>query len=128
MKIFNHLFLIVFLINTVFSGAAIARPQNDDRIKKIKAKVSEINNKTNKQIVVKLKDGSKLKGVLTVVGDQSFNISVAKSGQATEIYFADVKDVSKGGGLSTTSKIFIGFGIGAAALVALVIAGLSRLD
>ena len=91
----------------------------DDLAVKVKADVAKRAEKKG-PVAVRLRDGSKLKGKLSQVGEDGFTVTDSKSGQARTLTYAEVASVKGAGGLSRLAKIGIGLGIaGAVAVVVL---------
>jgi len=71
------------------------------------------------KVVVKIKDGRKLRGYISQTGEESFTVANSKTRQTTTVAYADVKQVKKRG-WSSVAKIAIGVGIGAGVAIAVV--------
>jgi hypothetical protein len=102
----------------------IVRAQSDaeterNRVERIKTSVYRLENTGKTKIVVRLKSGAKLKGYLTKIADDSFDVSNYKTGQNVSVAYRDVARVEKQG-LSKAAKYAIGIGV-VAAIVVLVI-------
>jgi small nuclear ribonucleoprotein (snRNP)-like protein len=93
-----------------------AQSSTDKTVEKIKADVSKRVARGKTKVVVKLKDGRKLKGYISRTSEDSFNLTDSKTKQTTAIAYDSVAKI-KGQGLSAGAKIAIGVGIAAAAVV-----------
>jgi 6-phosphogluconate dehydrogenase len=80
---------------------------------KIKANVTKRGIGEKSRVNVKMRNGTKMKGFISQAGEDSFTLTDSKTKQASTLSYSDVAQV-KGTGLSTTSKILIGVGIGVA--------------
>lgn len=119
-KKYAIILLVVLTVNAGFGTAVFGQsPAADKTLTKAKAKVVQISGKSKKNIAVKLKDGSKVKGLLTTVGDDAFDVVDAKTGKSVNLPFAQVERVNNGDGLSLGSKIVIGAVVGTAAALGL---------
>ncbi len=86
---------------------------------KAKTEVVERLNKKETRVKVKLRNGSEVKGRLTQSGDNSFTLTDEKTGNRSDIAYADVVNV-EGRGMSKKKKTFIAIGVGAAVFAAMV--------
>lgn len=93
-----------------------AQSNADKTGEKIKADVSKRVSRGKSKVVVKLKDGTKLKGYISRVGEDSFEVTNSKTVRTTNVAYSNVAKI-KGQGLSTGAKIAAGIGIGAAIVV-----------
>jgi len=86
-----------------------------------KAKTEVVNrfNKKDTRVKVKLRSGSEMKGRITQSGENSFTLTDEKTGNRSDIAYADVVNV-EGRGMSKKKKTFIAIGAGAAVFAALV--------
>ncbi len=113
--------LMVFAVNL-----RIIRAQADteaalerNRVERIKTNVYRLESSRNAKIVVKMKSGAKLKGYITKIGDDSFDLTNYKTKQTTVIIYRDVARVEKQG-LSKAGKFAMRI-IVLAAIVMLVV-------
>lgn len=91
-------FLLFALVVNVISGYSVsAQTQNSDAesLRKLKIKVAKIYSQPRGRIIVKYNDGTKLKGYLTEVKDDTFGVTETKTGNVTNIQYAQVKSVNK---------------------------------
>ena len=103
----------------------IVRAQSDaelerNRVERIKTNVYRLENSGQTKIVVRLKSGAKLKGYLTKITDDTFDVTNYKSGQTTAVAYRDVAQVKPQGGSSKAAKYALGVA-GVAAVVVLVL-------
>jgi small nuclear ribonucleoprotein (snRNP)-like protein len=85
-----------------------------------KAKTEVVNrlNKHETRVKVKLRNGSEVKGRLTQSSENSFTLTDEKTGNRSDIAYADVVNV-EGRGMSKKKKTFIAIGAGAAVFAAM---------
>jgi len=85
---------------------------------KVKAEVVKRGVNEKKRVRVKMSDGTKLKGYISQIGDDSFTLTISKPNQTTVIAYKDVTKVESGG-LSGGSRIgiIVGAAAGGTALV-----------
>lgn len=117
-KLFSAALVYLMLLTVVVPFAAA---QSDKNTEKVKAQVMKRNTGEKKSVKVKKLDGSTVKGYISRADADSFDVTNKKSGQVTTLNYADVSSVKRGG-LSTTTIVTLA-GIGAAAVVVLVIVG-----
>ncbi|HEX6625041.1 MAG TPA: hypothetical protein VF064_15125 [Pyrinomonadaceae bacterium] len=104
----------------VFPLPALARTaQSEQQAAKVKADVTRRGTGKKARVVVRLQDGSKLKGYVSQAGNDSFTLTDSRSGQTRTLSYGDVARVNKPGGLPLGAKIGIGMGalMGVLALV-----------
>jgi hypothetical protein len=83
-----------------------------------RASVAKLGTGKDARVEVKLRDNTKLKGYISDVKEDSFTVVDSKTGLARSLSYADVMQVSKrGNGLSTFTKVAIGAGVAAGAIV-----------
>src|SRR5215208_5410609 len=78
--------------------------------RKVKAKVNDLG--PGAKVTVFLKDGSKVRGSISQILDDSFDVTVKKETQSSIISYRDVEKVKRRG-WSTSAKIGLGVAIGA---------------
>ena len=82
--------LVVALIHLTFVTSAPAQVNRDaERIAKVKRNVNKVG--FDEKIQVKLLNGTKLKGRITVIGDEFFVLTENKTGDTRKVTFAEVK-------------------------------------
>lgn len=104
----------------VMTPPTLARTtQGERKAAKVKADVAKRGTGEKARVVVKLRDGSKLKGHVSRAGDDSFTLTDSGSGQTRTLSYSDVAQVRKPGGLPPGAKLGIGVGalVGVLALV-----------
>ncbi len=84
-----------------------------------KAKTEVVNrlNKKETRVKVKLRNGSEMKGRITQSSENSFTLTDEKTGNPSDIAYADVVNV-EGRGMSKKKKTFIAIGAGVAIFAA----------
>jgi hypothetical protein len=113
---------IVFIGLLVFSAnlqIVFAQTVADKTVEKIKADVTRRGTGEKSKVVVRLKDGTKLKGYISRTGEDSFDLIDSKTRQSTTVSYDKVTKIKRQG-LSTGAKIAIGIGVGAAATIAVL--------
>ena len=93
--------LLVFGANTSYIFA-----QTNNNVEKIKAAVLKRGTSEKKTVRVKMLNGSKLKGYISQIGDDSFTLTYSKTRQQTVIPYRDVERV-EGRGLSGGARVGI---------------------
>ncbi|NOT62782.1 MAG: hypothetical protein HOP19_21445 [Acidobacteria bacterium] len=111
--------LIGALLYALLAAPAFAAPLTPEakeaaRVAKIKSSITELGTGTDATIKIKLRDKTKLAGYVSEAGVDSFTITDAKTGAATEVPYPNVVQ-AKGKNLSTGAAIAIGIGIGVGA-------------
>jgi hypothetical protein len=118
--------LLVFLAS---GGQTMAQSSGRDEAKaldKIKAKIARLGVGEKARAQIKLRNGQKMKGYVSSVGQEDFAFTERKSGKTATVAYADVVEVKKPG-LSTGAKIAIGVGIGVGVLAVVVVYALNHL-
>jgi len=105
--------LLVFGANTSYIFA-----QTNNNAEKIKAAVLKRGTSEKKTVRVKMLNGSKLKGYISQIGEDSFTLTFSKTKQQTVIAYSDVERV-EGRGLAGGARvgIIVAAAIGAGLLV-----------
>lgn len=128
-KKYLTLILTFLILNLSLSAVAFAETKAEKEAKfadKVKVNVTKLGTGTEAKIQVKLKDGTKLKGYVSQINENSFVVTDEKTGVATEIPYPNAKQV-KGNNLSTGAKIAIGIAIGFGLAILLAYIG-NRVD
>jgi small nuclear ribonucleoprotein (snRNP)-like protein len=112
------LFLAYALVLSSIGPAARAQSTLNAETK-AKTEVVDRLNKKETRVKVKLRNGSEVKGRITQTGENSFTLTDEKTGNRSDIVYADVLNV-EGRGMSKKKKAFIAVGIAAATFAALV--------
>ena len=105
MKGYLSLLLLFSLLCAANPQSLLAQTNTDNAVEKVKTDVSR-----RGAVVVKMKDGRKLKGFISQSGEESFDLTDSKTKQTTSLAYRDVTQVKKQG-LSTAAKIAIGAGV-----------------
>ena len=111
-------FLALAIVLSTFGPAARAQSTLNSETK-AKTEVVDRLNKKETRVKVKLRNGSEMKGRITQSSDNSFTLTDEKTGNKSDIAYADVVNV-EGRGMSKKKKTFIAIGAGAAVFAALV--------
>jgi hypothetical protein len=101
------------LLNLSFNSVALAETKEEKDAKlaeKVKINVLRLGTGNDARVQVKLKDGSKLKGYISQINENSFVVVDEKTAAPTEIPFPQTRQV-KGNNLHTGVKIAIGIGL-----------------
>ena len=129
-KYISAILVAVILIHTG-GFMTFAQSQKVDKsakkIEKLKMEIAKLGTGKEAKVVISLANGSKVKGYVSQVNENSFVVTNESSGATTEIQFSDVNKLA-GRNMSTGTKIAIGFGIAAVALLLLVFIGLHYAD
>ena len=114
--------LSLALVGAIFNLSVFALAPTDSKAEKeakfaakVKAGIVKLGTGKDAKVQVKLKDGTKLKGYVSQINENSFVVVDEKTSAATEIPYPNARQV-KGNNLSTGAKIAIGLGILAAVL------------
>ncbi len=105
--------LTFLILNLSLSSVAFAETKAEKEAKfaqKVKTQITKLGFGTDAKVEVKLKDGKKLKGYVSNIGEESFSVTNEKTGVISEIPYPNAKQI-KGNNLSTGVKIAIGVGI-----------------
>lgn len=119
--------LMLLFTNLQLVNAQMSASNNAAAIEKIKANVTRRGTGEKARVNVKLLNGTKMKGFISQAGDESFTLTDSKTKQTTTLAYSDVAQVKKQG-LSTTSKILIGVGIGVAATAVVLAVAFRNFD
>ena len=106
--------LAVLLISN--SGTLLVFAQSGDNAAKVKAAVAKRGTNEKKRVRVKMQNGTKIKGYITQIGDESFTLALSKTKQPVVIAYRDVSKIESGG-LSGGARIGIIVGAAAGAAV-----------
>jgi len=101
----SHMTLLMTPMSVVGQAEKDARPTAI-----IKADVAAFGIGREARVSVKLKQGKKLKGYVSQVGEDSFVITDSRTGSTTSIAYGDVAEIKRNKGLSTGKAILIGVG------------------
>lgn len=103
--------LIVMLLNLAFAPSAFALDKASKEAKlaaKVKKGIAKLGTGKDARIKVKLKDGTKLKGYVSEITEDSFTVTDLETGTATVVPYSSAKQV-RGNNLSTGMMVTIGF-------------------
>jgi hypothetical protein len=113
---------IVLAGGLVFNGGVLhvfAQTLNNSRdAEKVEAEVVKRGTNEKKRVRVKMLNGSKLKGYISQIGDESFTVISSKTKQPTVIAYRDAEKVESGG-LAGGARlgIIIGAAVGATLII-----------
>ena len=107
------------IVLTPLGPAVHAKKKLDQTPDKVKTEVETRLRKKEEHVKVKLRSGSEVKGRITQSSENSFTLTDEKTGNRSDIAYADVVNV-EGRGMSKKKKTFIAIGAGAAVFAALV--------
>ena len=104
-------------------GPARAQSQEATRsAEKARAEVQKLGVNPQRRVEVKLQDGTKLKGSISAVEENTFTITDAQTGAPRTVAYADVARVKEpGGGFSARSLAIIGAAAAAVVIVGVVV-------
>lgn len=100
--------LTVSLLLTL-GGNAYARPKGEEetqRIEKVKAVIKGLGTGPTARVSLKLQDRRKVEGYVSAAGEDTFEVTDPKTGEATTVTYPQV-GTSKGNNLSQGAKIVI---------------------
>ena len=105
----------------VVSLTVSAWPQSavllDEHATKVKLAVQERGTEEHSRVKVTLRNKTEVKGYISQIGPDSFQVTDNKSGRVTSISYPEVEKVRKSG-MSTGAKIAIALGVGVGVAVA----------
>ena len=107
------LFLAAILL---FANTHTLQGQSDAAVGDRRVQTQVIKIGTGKRVTVFLKDGTKVKGSISQILDDSFDVTPEKQTQSRIIPYRDVENVKKRG-WSNTAKVVLGVGVGIAVVV-----------
>lgn len=102
------LVLITNLAVTPYTFASDNLEKEARFAEKVKTEIAKLGVGTDARIKVKLKDGTKLKGYISEINEDSFTVKDTKNGNATSVPYSNAKQV-KGNNLSDGVVIAIAF-------------------
>ena len=127
----TSILLVGLLLSASCARHAVANtpPQSQSaaRAEKVKSGVRKVGTGEDSRVEVKLLDGSKLKGYVREIGEDNFVVVEKKTGAAQTVRYEQVERL-KGTGMSTGTKVAIGFAVAALTLGTLALIGLSMSD
>ena len=119
--------LTLLFTNLQLINAQTNTGNNAATVEKIKANVTKRGTGEKARVNVKMLNGTKMKGFISQVGEDSFTLTDSKTKQTSTLAYSDVAQVKKQG-LSTTSKILIGVGVGVAVTAVVLAVALRNLE
>lgn len=120
--------VVLGLVIQVQSAHGQTAPNNNNNPQQMKTRVDRFGTGEKARVTVRKNDGTKLKGYINRTSDEAFDLTDAKTRQATTIAYSDVSKIMKSG-MSKGVKIAIIGGVVAAAVVVVVaIAAKEALD
>lgn len=111
--------LCCLLITTVNSSFISAQSKNnkDSSAAKIKAKIVKRGTGEKKRVAVRMSDGTKLKGYINQIGEDSCDLKNSKTGQIKTVAYENVEQVT---GSGSNIGLIVGLSVVAAAAVIVV--------
>ena len=103
--------LLMFSANPSFIFAQTKTDNKASNVAKVKAGVLKRGTSEKKTVRVKMLNGTKLKGYISQIGDDSFTLTDSKTKQPVVVAYRDAARV-EGRGLSGGAKIGIIIGVG----------------
>ncbi len=91
--------VLVLVMNFAIAPSVFAKNKESEFAEKVKTEISKLGTGQDAKIKVKLKDGTKIKGYVSEISESQFTVINAKTGQATQVPYPQVKQV-KGNNLS----------------------------
>jgi len=116
------LLVAVLMFNNV-AVAQVTQPQDASQATKVKAEVHRRGVGEKSRVKVRLRNKTEVRGYISKIEDESFDVTERKTGQVKTIRYADVEKV-QGAGLSTGAKIGLIAGLGVAVVALVIVAGL----
>ena len=116
------LLVAVLMFNNV-AVAQVTQPQDVSQATMVKAEVHRRGVGEKSRVKVRLRNKTEVRGYISKIEDESFDVTERKTGQVKTIRYADVEKV-QGAGLSTGAKIGLIAGLGVAVVALVIVAGL----
>lgn len=116
-----HLLVVALVLLFVGAPSTSAKSKAEKAAEfaaKVKGEVARLGTGTESQIIVKLRDKTKLAGYVSKIGEESFFVTDAKTGVTTEVPYPTVTQV-KGNNLNSGAIIAISVGITVAVILIL---------
>jgi hypothetical protein len=123
--------LLVFVLGfplSLWSQSQVAGPSEvqklleDQQSAKAKDEVQRRGAGERSRVKVTLRNQNEMKGYVSQIDADTFQVTNQKSGQVTTVAYRDVTSI-RGGGMSSGAKIAIAAGIGVAVIVVFVVLG-----
>jgi len=117
-RYFVPLALIASLhVSAVPVRAASQATSEAEQAGRVKASITSHGVRPKATVTVKMRDGAKMKGYISEVGDESFSLTDAKTLRATTISYTDVATVDRGLPKVVKTAIWAGTAIGIVAVI-----------
>jgi hypothetical protein len=113
--------IALVVVTLVFPLRMTAQASPDPATEKTKLEVQKLSTDRGKQVQVKLRDQTKIKGYITAVEQDTFTVSDLKRGTSQTVAFAEVSSVKRPGGISSKTWLILG-AIATGAVVTWIIA------
>ena len=110
------LLTMTLLLNFAVATNIFAESKEAKFTEKVKTQITKLGSGQDARVKIKLKDGSKIKGFVSEIGDNQFVVTEIKTGRTTTVPYSGVKQV-QGNNLSTGVTILIGLGVLIAAVI-----------
>lgn len=127
-KKYLTLTMSVLVLNLAFGSTAFGGTTNEEKAakqaEKVKANVTKLGTGKDARVEVKLKDGTKLKGYVSQINENSFVVMNEKTATPTEVPYPNAKQV-RGHNLSNGVKFAIAIGLIVGLIALLIVAGRS---
>ncbi len=119
-----RLFLAIVLL---FANTSMLLGQSDAMAadQRIRTQVNKLG--SGAKVTVILKDGTKVKGSISQILEDSFDVTLENQIQSSIISYRDVENVKRRG-WSNAAKIGLGVGIGAVVVVVVIVVALAKMD
>jgi hypothetical protein len=133
MKVISFSLAVVLLLQgLVYSQdlqPAVEQPpaSNPQLVEKARMEIQKRGLGEKSRVTVRLRDRTEVKGYISQVEADTFQVTDWKSGQVTTVAYQDVTRI-RGGGISTGAKIAIGAGVVAGAMIGLGFLGYRNRD
>ena len=121
----SSIFLVVVTLLLANVDVIVGQQSAVELDRRVKAQVNKAG--AGGKVTVYLKGGTKIRGSIGQILDDSFDVTLNNQTQSSIISYRDVQKVKRRG-WSTTAKVAVGGLVGAAALVGLLIVTLSADD
>lgn len=118
-------FLVAVLLLLANVDLIVGQQSAIELDRRVKAQVNKAG--AGAKVTVYLKDGTKIRGSIGQILDDSFDVTLNNQTQSSIISYRDVQKIRRRG-WSTTAKVVVGGVAGAAALVGLLLVTLSGKD
>lgn len=102
--------LLIYPIGTSVASAQSQAEQQAQVARKVKADILKRSVGEQARMTVTRRDQTTLTGYISRAGEDSFDVTDAKTGETTTVTYSEVARV-KGRGLSRTTKLVIGMGV-----------------